>query len=59
MEFFDRNQIWTLVDLPKDSKAIGCRCVFRKKDNEQHKASLVVKGYAQKENINTMRFFLL
>ena len=30
MEYLDRNQIWTLVDLLKDSMAIGCRWVFRK-----------------------------
>ena len=60
MESLDRNQTWTLVDLLKDSKAIGCRWVFRKKDNEQYKARLVAKGYAQKEGIlTTMRFFLL
>ena len=40
-----------LVDLPKDPKARGCRWVIRKK-NEQYKARLVVKGYAQKEGIN-------
>jgi len=38
MESLDRNQIWTLVDLPKDSKATGYKWVFRsKKDNEQYK----------------------
>ena len=25
MTSLDRNQTWTLVDFPKDSKAIGCR----------------------------------
>ena len=52
MEFLDRNQTWTLVDLPKDSKAISCRWDFRKKDNEQYKAKLVANGYAQKEGID-------
>jgi len=46
-----------LVDLPKDSKAIGCRCVFRKKDNEQYKARLVSKRYAQKEGIDYNEIF--
>jgi len=41
-----------LVELPKDSKVMGCRWVFRKRDNEQHKARLVVKGYAQKKGID-------
>jgi len=59
MESLDRNQTWTLVDLPKDSNAIGCRWVFCKKDNEQYKAKLVAKGYAQNEGINYNEIFLL
>ena len=59
MESSDRNQTWTLVDLLKDSKAIGCRCVFRKKDNKQYKARLVTKRYAQKEGIDYNEIFLL
>jgi len=43
-----------LVDLLKDSKAIGCRWVFRKKNNEQYK---VAKGYAQKEGIDCNKIF--
>ena len=58
-EFLDRNQTWTLIDLLKDSKIIGCRWVFRKKDNEQYKARLVVKGYAQKEVIDYNEIFSL
>jgi len=57
MESLDRNQIWTLVDLPKDSKAIGYRWVFLKKDNEQYKTRLVAKGYAQKEGIDYNEIF--
>jgi len=52
MEILDRNQTWTLVDLPKDSKAIGCRLVFCKKDNEKYKTRLVAKGFTQKEDID-------
>ena len=48
----DRNQTWTLVNLPKNSKTIDCRKVFRKKDNKQYKARLVAKRYAQKEGID-------
>ena len=48
----DRNQTWTLVDLLKDSKAIGCIWIFHKKDNEQYKARLVAKRYAHKEGID-------
>jgi len=48
----DRNQRWTLVDLQKNFKTIGCRWVFRKKDNEQYKTRLVAMGYTQKEGID-------
>jgi len=52
MESLDRNQIQKLVDLPTDFKAIGCRLVFCKKDNERYNTKLVAKGYAQKEDID-------
>ena len=46
-----------LVDLSKDSKAIGCRWVFHKKNTDQYKARLVAKGYAQKEGIDYNEIF--
>ena len=46
-----------LVDLPKDSEAIGCRWVFHKKDNVQYKARLVAKEYPQKEGIDYNEIF--
>jgi len=45
------------VDLSKNSKAIGCRWLFRKKDNERYKIGLVAKRYAQKENIKYNEIF--
>ena len=44
---------WTLQDLPKDRKAIGCKWVFvRKRDNMgniiQWRARLVAQGFSQK-----------
>jgi len=57
MKSLNRNQIWTLVDLPKDSKAIGYRWVFRKKDNEQYKARLVTKEYARNKIIDYNEIF--
>ena len=58
-ESLDRNQTWRLVDLSKDSKAVGCRWIFRKKDNEQYRVRLVVKRYAQKEGIDYNEIFSL
>jgi len=56
MKSLDRNQRRKLVNLSKDSKAIGCRWVFRKKDNEQYKARLVAKRYAY-ESIDNNEIF--
>ena len=56
-ESLNRNKIWTLVDLPKDFKAIGCRWVINKKNNEQYKIKLVAKGYAQKKGIDYNEIF--
>lgn len=46
------NNTWTLVDLPPDRKAIGCKSVFRIKENpdgsiNKYKARLVAKSFHQ------------
>ena len=51
------NNTWVLVDLPKGSKPIECKWVFRRKYDTNHKvqsfkARLVVKGYKQKEGMD-------
>jgi len=51
------NHTWDLVDLPKGSKQIRCKWIFRKKLRtdgtiDKFKARLVVVGYTQKKNIN-------
>ena len=52
-----QNHTWTLSDLPKGSKAIGCKWVFKRKLKadgtiDKYKARLVAKGYRQKEGID-------
>ena len=48
----EKNMIWELLDQLEDRKIIGLKLVFRTKLNvdgsvNNHKARLVVKGYAQ------------
>lgn len=56
MSAIEKNETWSLVDLPKDKKAIGLKWVFKTKYNPdgtllKHKARLVVKGYSQRKGI--------
>lgn len=51
------NNTWEIVDLPKGSKHIGCKWVFRRKYNSNgtlntYKTRLVAKGHRQKEWID-------
>ena len=57
MESLERNQTCDLVNLPKGSKVISCKWVFRKKDSKQYKTRLVFKKYSQKEGIDYNEIF--
>ena len=51
------NETWSLVELPKNRKAIGCKWVFKAKytasgEVERFKGRLVAKGYAQMPGID-------
>ena len=50
------NKTWTLQKLPAGRKAVGCRWLFKKKDNPdgsiRYKARLVAKGYTQIEGLD-------
>ena len=51
------NQIWTLVDPPKDIVPIGCKWIYKRKIGangkvDTYKARLVAKDYSQHEGIN-------
>ena len=57
MDSIMSNYTWELVDLPKGSKAIGCKWVFRRKYHSDgtlntYKARLVAKGFRQREGID-------
>ncbi|GJY97359.1 retrotransposon protein, putative, ty1-copia subclass [Tanacetum coccineum] len=52
MQSLKDNQVWYLVDLPSNSRTVGCKWLFKKKtdiDGNVHtfKARLVEKGYTQ------------
>ena len=46
------NGTWVLEDLPEGRTAIGCRWVFKIKEDGRYKARLVAKGYAQAPGID-------
>jgi hypothetical protein len=53
LEAIEENHTWVLSDLPKGSRAIGLKWVFKVKRDPagnilKHKARLVAKGYAQR-----------
>ena len=53
MQSLYTHNVWDLVELPKDRKAIGSKWVFKLKVNadglvECYKARLVAQGYSQK-----------
>nr|GEU55932.1 ribonuclease H-like domain, reverse transcriptase, RNA-dependent DNA polymerase [Tanacetum cinerariifolium] len=54
---FKLQQVWTLVDLPYDKRAIGTKWIYRNKKDERgivvrNKARLVTHGYTQEEGID-------
>ncbi|GAU24969.1 hypothetical protein TSUD_312040 [Trifolium subterraneum] len=56
------NHTWELTELPKNTKAIGVKWVYKTKYNEmgqvdKYKARLVVKGYSQKYGIDYNEVF--
>lgn len=62
IESLKENKTWKLILLPKGTKAIPCKWVFRLKLNsdgsiDKYKARLVVKGFRQKYGIDYCQTF--
>jgi hypothetical protein len=54
---FTRNEVWELVEIPKNHNVIGTKWVFRNKHNEddlvvRNKERLVAQGYTQAEGLD-------
>ena len=52
MNSMSQNEVWSLVELSKGCRPIGCKWVFKTKRDakgqvERYKAKLVAKGYSQ------------
>lgn len=56
-ESLAKNETWELVDLPKGYNLVGCKWVFKRKEDENgnptiYKARLVAQGFSQKYGID-------
>ena len=54
---FTKNQVWELVERPKDRNVIRTKWVFRNKQDQdgivvRNKAKLVAQGYTQVEDLD-------
>jgi hypothetical protein len=64
LENFGRNQVWTLVDPPRDVNVIGIKWIFKNKHGEdgevvRNKTRLVAQGYSQVEGLDFGETFAL
>jgi hypothetical protein len=62
LENFERNQVWTLVEPPRDVYVIGTKWVFKNKQREdgevvRNKARLVAQGFYQVEGLDVWKIF--
>jgi hypothetical protein len=57
ISFMYDNQVWTLVDIPSECKAVENKWIFKKKTNADgsitvYKAWLVAKGFLQIQGVD-------
>ena len=56
-ESITSNNVWDLVELPKDGKVVNCKWIFKCKLGvnglvERYKARLVAQGYSQRPGVD-------
>ena len=61
---FIRNQVWEIVERPKDHNMIGTKWVFQNKQDQdgivvRNKARLVAQGYTQVEGLDFRETYAL
>jgi hypothetical protein len=64
LENFERNQVWTLLEPPRDVNAIGIKWGFKNKQGEygeivRNKARLIDQGFSQVEGLDFGETFAL
>lgn len=56
LQTIENNNTWSLVELPKDREAVGCKWVYKIKkgidDDTKYKARLVAQGFTQKYGVD-------
>lgn len=58
-----KNNTWDVVDIPLNQKLIGCKWIFKRKEEilgvkkSRYKARLVAKGFLQREGIDYNEIF--
>ncbi|KAL0367239.1 UNVERIFIED_CONTAM: Copia protein [Sesamum radiatum] len=57
MDSIGSNQVWTLVDLPKGARHVGCKWVYKRKLGAKRevtafKVRLVAKGFTQRSRVD-------
>jgi hypothetical protein len=62
LENFERNQVWTLVEPPRDVNVIGTKWVFKNKQGEdgeivRNKTRLIAQGFSQVEGLDFRETF--
>jgi hypothetical protein len=62
LENFERNQVWTLVEPPRDVNVIGTKLVLKNKQGEdgevvRNKAHVVAQGFCQVEGLDFEEIF--